>query len=163
MNPNWILAVLVLGLPLSGCGTAAPSQNFGGLWNTQFSNPDGTSAFAFQSVFTQAGGTQVKVTGLVFTFPAPCFSSETSQRASLTRTGRVTGRFGMTVTTMFPAENNVLTLQGNSNGTTISGTWRLTGSTAPCNGSGNFQMNQQPPLYHQGRGITRPVQSWYLT
>jgi len=146
MNPSRILPVLVLGLTLSGCGTAFLKQNFDGVWNTQLSNPDGTSAFAFQSVFTQAGGAQVNVTGFVFTVPATCLPSQTSQNASFTRTGRVTGRFGMTVTTMFPAENNVLTLQGNVNGTMISGTWRLTGSTAPCNGSGNFQMNEIPEL-----------------
>jgi hypothetical protein len=146
INPSRILPALMLGLTLSGCGTASPTQNFDGVWNSQFSNPDGTSAFAFQSVFTQAGGTQVNVTGLVFTVPATCFSSQTSQNASFTRTGRGTGRFGMTVTTMSPAENNVLTLQGDVNGRAISGTWRLTGSAAPCHGSGNFQMRQQPAL-----------------
>jgi hypothetical protein len=56
------------------------------------------------------------------------------------------GHFEMTVTTLFPEENNVLTLQGSVNGTMISGTWGLTGGTAPCNGSGDFQMTELPAL-----------------
>jgi hypothetical protein len=145
-----VLVTLVLGLLLAGCSEGAHLQNIDGVWNAQLSNADGTSAFALQLVLTQAGGTQVNVTGLVFTVPASCFSTETSQNATFTRTGDVNGRlmgdFEMTVATMFPEENNVLTLQGNVNGTMITGTWSLTGGTAPCNGSGDFQMSELPAL-----------------
>jgi hypothetical protein len=144
------LVTIVLGLLLAACGEGTHQRNIDGVWNAQLSNADGTSALAFQSVLTQAGGTQVNVIGLVFTVPAPCFSTETSQNATFTRTGDVNGRlmghFEMTVTTMFPEENNVLTLQGSVNGTMITGTWSLTGGTAPCNGSGDFQMTELPAL-----------------
>ncbi|MBZ5682996.1 MAG: hypothetical protein LAO24_23140 [Acidobacteriia bacterium] len=150
MKPIRILIALSLGLMLSGCGSGSHTRLIDGMWNAQVSNPDGTSAFSFQAVLTEASGTQVNVTGLVFMVPASCFPSETSQNASFTRTGEVhgevTGTFGMTVTTTFPTENNVLTLQGNVSGTVISGTWSLTGGTVPCNGSGNFQMTEVPAL-----------------
>jgi hypothetical protein len=145
-----VLVTLVLGLLLAACSENPRQQIIDGVWNAQLTNTDGTSAFTFQSVLTQAGGTQVNVTGLVFTVPAACFSTETSQSATFTRTGDVHGRlmghFEMTVTTTFPEENNVLTLQGSVDGTMITGTWSLTGGTAPCNGSGDFQMAELPAL-----------------
>lgn len=52
--------------------------------------------------------------------------------------GNVTGAFGMTISTMFPGTQNVLTLQGNVNNNTISGMWTLTGVQSGCTGSGNF-------------------------
>jgi hypothetical protein len=51
--------------------------------------------------------------------------------------GNVTGTFEMTITTMFPGTNNVLTLQGTVTGNTISGNWTLTGGTG-CTGNGTF-------------------------
>ncbi len=46
----------------------------------------------------------------------------------------------MTISTVFPALNNVLTLQGALNGDgSIAGTWTLTGQTG-CTGNGNFTM-----------------------
>ena len=150
MKPIRVALPLVLGLVLSGCGGGFHKQNIDGMWNAHVSNPDGTSAFSFQTALAETSGTQVNVTGLVFTVPASCFPSQTSQTASFTRTGEVHGKvmgtFGMTVTTMFPTENTVLTLQGNVSGTLISGTWNLTGETIPCNGSGNFQMTEIPAL-----------------
>ena len=46
----------------------------------------------------------------------------------------------MTISTVFPALNNVLTFQGALNGDgSIAGTWTLTGQTG-CTGNGNFTM-----------------------
>lgn len=150
MKPVRVPVALALALVLIGCGSGSHMQTIDGVWNAQLSNPDGTSALVFQMVLTQAGGTDVNVTGFVFTVPASCFSSETSQHASFTpaggNRGRLMGEFEMTVTTMFPQENNVLTLQGTVNGTSVTGTWNLTGGTAPCNGSGDFQMDKLPAL-----------------
>ena len=142
--------VLSLGVVLSGCGSGSHARLIDGVWSAQVSNPDGTPALTFQTVLTQTGDTQVSVTGLVFTVPAQCFPAETSQSASFTRTGedhgKVLGTFGMTVSTTFATENNVLSLQGNVSGTMMSGTWTLTGGTISCNGSGTFQMNEIPAL-----------------
>jgi hypothetical protein len=56
----------------------------------------------------------------------------------------VTGTFEMTISTMFPALNNVVTLTGNRTGDgTISGTWVLTGQTG-CSGNGTFTLSPPP-------------------
>ena len=150
MKPIRVPVVLALALVLAACGSASHMQTLDGVWNAQLSNSDGTSASAFQTVLTQAGGADVNVTGFVFTVPDSCFSSETSQHASFTPAagsrGTLMGEFEMTVTTLFPQGNNVLTLQGTVNGTAMTGTWSLTGGTGPCNGSGDFQMDKLPAL-----------------
>lgn len=60
-----------------GRGAKSTGSSFDGWRNIRFS---------FQAVLTEASGTQVNVTGLVFTVPASYFPSETSQPASFTRT-----------------------------------------------------------------------------
>jgi hypothetical protein len=151
MKPiTMISMVLSAGLVLFGCGSGSHPRLIDGVWSAQVSKPDGTPALTFQTVLTQAGDTHVNVTGLVFTVPAQCFPADTSQSASFTRTGddhgKVIGTFGMTISTTFPTENNMLILQGNVSGPMITGTWTLTGGTIPCNGSGTFQMNEIPAL-----------------
>jgi hypothetical protein len=54
----------------------------------------------------------------------------------------VTGAFGMTISTMFPGTQNVVTLQGKVNNNTILGAWTLTGAQSGCTGSGNFTLTK---------------------
>jgi len=88
----------------------------------------------------------VNVTKLSFSTATPCLDSPTTESGSFTLSGNfngnVTGAFGMTISTMFPGTQNVLSLQGNVNDNTISGTWNLTGVQSGCTGSGNFTLTK---------------------
>ena len=143
-----IAVLLALGLMLGACGGGGgTSGNVSGNWAATLTNPDGTPAFAFNTSFSQtSGNSTVNVTNLSFTTATPCFNSQTSETGSVTLSGNfngnVTGAFGMTISTMFPGTQNMLTLQGNVNNNTISGTWTLTGAQSGCTGSGNFTLTK---------------------
>jgi hypothetical protein len=148
MKQMAIAMIVALGLTLGGCGGGgSASGNVSGNWVATLTNPDGTPAFAFNTSFSQtSGNSTVNVTNLSFTTATPCFNSQTSDTGSFTLSGNfsgsVTGAFGMTISTMFPGTQNALTLQGNVNNNTISGTWILTGAQAGCTGSGNFTLTK---------------------
>jgi hypothetical protein len=143
------IAALALGFTLAGCG-ASQVQKLDGTWDAQLFNTGGTPALTFTAVLAESGGTQVDMPIFALMVPSSCFPSETSRKATFTRARdrgrRLAGTIGMTVTTKFPVENNLLTLKGEVNDTLATGTWSLTGGTAPCNGSGSFQMNRLRPL-----------------
>lgn len=148
MNKICVIALLALGLTMAGCGSSSnnsSSGNINGTWSANLINTDGTTAFGFSTNFTQASGNSVTVTNLTFNSPSPCFASTTTGTGTFglggNSNGTVTGTFGMTVTTMYPAMNNVLTLQGTVNGKTITGTWTLTGLSG-CTGNGTFTIIQ---------------------
>lgn len=134
---------------LGACGGSSP-RNINDFWLGNLNNPDGTLAFALAAMLTQGSGSEVDVTRFEISGSLSCFSSSTSQTATFSVTGSSngfqTGPFAMTVSTMFPeGMNNVLTLNGNRDGTgTISGTWTLTGQSG-CTGNGTFTMSP-PPL-----------------
>jgi hypothetical protein len=138
-------------LMLIACGSSRPPQNINGAWFALLKNPDGSTAFTFQTTLTQDSGTAVGVTNFTFE-PAPlCFVATTSETATFSSTGSsngiVTGTLTMTVSTTFPVVQNVLTLQGTVNTGlatpgSISGTWSLTGQPGCSGTSGTFTMNQ---------------------
>jgi len=148
MKQTAIVVLLPLVLMLGACGGGnSTSGNVSGNWAATLTNPDSTPAFAFTTSFSQnSGSSTVTVTNLSFTSSSPCFSSNTTETGSFTLSGNfngnVTGAFGMTISTMFPGTENVLTLQGNVNNNTISGTWNLTGAQSGCTGSGNFTLTK---------------------
>ena len=142
---TWLL------LMLGACGSSRQPQNINGGWFADLKNPDGSSAFAFQTTLAQGSGAAVGVTNFTFEPSPQCFVSTTSETATFSSTGSsngiVTGTFAMTVSTTFPAVQNVLTLQGTRNAglTTpgsISGTWNLTGQSGCTGTNGIFTMNQ---------------------
>ena len=145
-----VAVLLTLGLMLSACGGGSNSDNSGnvsGNWMATLTNPSGTPAFAFTTSFSQnSGSSTVNVTNLTFTTATPCFNSPTSETGSFMLSGNfngnVTGGFGMSISTMVPASQTVLTLQGNVNNNTISGTWTLTGVQSGCTGSGTFTLTK---------------------
>jgi hypothetical protein len=136
-----MVVVCLLGFMLAGCGKG--SGNVNGNWTaTLISPPDTTPVFAFTTTFTQGSGGTLGFTNFTFTTAGTCFATGPfSQTGSVSLSGNyngnVTGSFAMTVTTMFPTTNNMLTLMGNVNGNTVAGTWTLTGGTG-CSGNGNF-------------------------
>jgi hypothetical protein len=143
-----IAVLLTLGLTLGACGGGGGTAgNVSGNWKATLTNPDGTPAFAFTTTFSQTSGdTTVNVTNLSFTTATACFNSQTSETGSVTLSGNfngsVKGAFGMTISTMFPGTQNVVTLQGNVNNNTILGAWTLTGAQSGCTGSGNFTLTK---------------------
>jgi hypothetical protein len=132
---------------LGGCGSNNP-QTINGTWTASLT---GTQSFGFTATLAQGSGSDITVTNLTLTTAMPCFSASFApQSATYTSTGvmngKITGPFSLTITTLFPAQSqNVLMLQGNVNGGTITGTWALTGGvTTGCaaSGSGNFTMTR---------------------
>ncbi len=142
-----IIVLLALGLTVSGCGSGggAASGNISGSWVATLSNTDGSPAYTFSTTFSQGSGSNLSITNFTFTLRGPCFESYQTDQYSETGTlslsvnsnGNVAGTFGMTISTMFPTTNNVLTLNGTVSGSTISGTWKATGLTG-CSGNGAF-------------------------
>lgn len=143
-----VMVLVALGSVLVACGGGGgTSGNITGNWAATLTNPDGTVAFAFTTSLSQNNGNStVNVTKLSFSTARPCLDSPTTESGSFTLSGdfngNVTGAFGMTISTMFPGTQNVLSLQGNVNNNTISGTWNLTGVQSGCTGSGNFTLTK---------------------
>jgi hypothetical protein len=139
-------ALLLLVTGLVGCGTPnqprPQPQIIDGVWKAQLSNLDGSSALVFQSTLAKATGPNVTIPLFVFTMPTSCLSGQTSQSGSLTQSAVVHGVLTGKVTLTVASGGDTLMLQGDVSGTSISGTWNLTGSTSGCNGAGNFQMNK---------------------
>lgn len=133
---------------MAACGSGSTSGNINGTWKASLTNADGTPEYAFTTSFTQNGNGTLTVSNFTFTSAGPCFASQsTTQTGSFALSGNfsgnVTGTFGMTATTRFPgaATQNVLTLQGTVSGSTITGTWNLTGVSG-CSGNGNFTITR---------------------
>jgi hypothetical protein len=151
-----IIVLLALGLAMSGCdGANAPgSGNINGTWFATLTDSNGDIvdlAYSFSTTFTETSNNGLDVTNFTFSVPGPCFAPYSADQYSETGSfilsgnsnGNVTGTFAMTITTEFPAANNVLTLNGTVNGNAISGTWNATGLTG-CSGNGTFTI--QPPM-----------------
>jgi hypothetical protein len=148
---KWLASFLILSTAvLSSCGSSSSNKGIDGPWNASLVNPDQSAAFTYITVLAQGTGSTVNVTSFSFSGTVPCFASS-SQAATFSVTGHSsgfqTGPFTMTISTMFPQQqNNVLTLTGTrgSDGT-ITGTWSLAGLTG-CSGNGTFSMSGLPPV-----------------
>ena len=145
MRQSGIISVVMLALVLTGCGSGAGGGgNINGSWTATLMNTEGTPTFAFQTTFTQGGGSNLNVVNFSFTTPGNCFASQqTTETGSFSLTGNfsgnVSGAFNMTIATT-GAEKDILTLQGTVNNGQITGTWTVTGTLASCTGNGNFTM-----------------------
>jgi hypothetical protein len=136
-----IAALVEISLLMAACGSSSRSIN--GPWTAILLNPDQSQALGFGTNLSQSGST-INISNFAFgTFGnlSPCFASSTGQSATFAATGAIT----MTVTTLFPQSQNVLTLTGTDKNGAITGTWNLTGLTG-CSGSGAFTMNGPPPV-----------------
>jgi hypothetical protein len=139
-----------MALILGSCGSSGQPKNINGGWFALLKNPDGSTAFAFQSTLAQGSGTTVNVTNFAFEPSPQCFPSATSEMATFSSTGSSggveTGTLAMTISTTFPAIQNVLTLAGTRNAAEspadISGTWGLTGQSGCTALTGSFTMSQ---------------------
>jgi hypothetical protein len=135
-----VAMLLVAGLTLVGCGSSNPA-NINGNWTATLT---GSQNFTFTTSIFQNNDGSVSVTKFTFSSNSPCFVSGETETGTFALSGNfngnVTGKFGLIVTSGTPS-GNTLTLTGNANGNTITGTWSLVGSSG-CNGTGNFTMNK---------------------
>ena len=143
MKPFGMVVLLVLGLVVGGCGGSNNPGTINGNWSASLT---GSQTFAFTLSLTQTGSNGLSVTNFQFNSNSPCFATPTTETGSFgvggNFNGNVTGSFGLNISTESPADVNALTLQGNVNGNTITGTWSLTGATAGCTGSGSFTITK---------------------
>jgi hypothetical protein len=145
-----ILGLLMLELALSGCGSTSQTTaatDTSGVWQAVMSGGAGeASALSFVTKFSVNGDGSLNISSFNFlnTDPQACFVSGQTEggTASVTTdsTGLVTGTVTYTVQSGTPA-GNTLTLTGTEDGTTITGTWALTGGGA-CTGAGDFTMKR---------------------
>jgi hypothetical protein len=140
-----LMAILVVGLTLVGCGSnSTNSSNINGTWNATLLSNSNTTDFNFGTSFTTKGDGSLSVVNFSFTTNSPCFDSGETASGSFVRSGnfngKVSGKFGMSVQSGSPS-GNTLALTGTTSGNTISGTWVLTGS-AGCTGNGTFTMTK---------------------
>jgi hypothetical protein len=144
-----ITILLVLGLTMAGCGSSTRgglgSGGINGNWTAALTSSDGSTAYQFSATFAQSTGSYFNVTNLTFTLPGSCFASYSPGEyppatAWFTPSdGKAAGTFGMSMAS--PAIiGPALGLQGVLSGSTISGTWKLSGGIAACNGNGTFTM-----------------------
>jgi hypothetical protein len=151
MKPIRLVLLSFLSLTLISCGNSSSPAGINGGWFAQLNNVSGSSELGFSVTLAQGSGATVNSSSLTITSPSPCFPQATVQAATFTASGSssgyLTGPFTMTISTIFPTgSNNVITMQGNRNGSgigSITGTWTLTGYPGCSSGNGTFTMN--PP------------------
>jgi hypothetical protein len=135
-----MIVPLALVLALVGCGGGSNATTINGNWNASLiSTSGGQPVFSFTTTLTETGGSGLSITNFTITSNGgSCFvQDQTTQTGSFTLSGNfngsVMGTFGMTVT----GSQNVLTLQGGIGpNNTLTGNWRVTGSS--CSGAGTF-------------------------
>jgi len=131
---------LVAALTLAGCGSSNPT-NINGNWTATLT---GSQTFNFTTSIIENSDGTVSVSKFSFSSNSSCFASGETETGTFALSGnfngKVTGKFGMIVTSGTPS-GNTLTLTGDAKGNTITGTWTLIGSSG-CTGSGNFTMNK---------------------
>jgi len=146
-----VISLVLLSCFLAACGSSTPAKKIDGIWNANLQNPDSSVAYTFMATLTQSTGSNVDVSGFVFTATAPCFTDPMGQTATFNATGHSggyeTGPFGMSVATARGTMvENTLTLTGTRNNDgKISGTWTLTGLSG-CSGGGSYTMTAPRPL-----------------
>jgi hypothetical protein len=139
-----VFVLIALGLAMVGCGSGSNSTNVNGNWSAKLTNSsDGSTAYTFNTTFSEMNNGSLTITNFSFTSNGTCFEGQTTQTGSFTLSGdfsgNVKGTFGLTVTS---STGNILTLQGGVGpNNTLTGNWSVTGSTA-CVGSGTFIFNR---------------------
>jgi hypothetical protein len=142
-----VFLLAVLGFTV-GCSSGSHSGNINGNWTATLNNTDTSPAFNFTTTFSEASSGELTVSNFTFSSNSPCFDGiATTQTGSFGLAGdfngNVTGTFGMTITTQIAntTTQNTLQLNGAVAGSTITGTWTLSGSSA-CSGKGTFTLNR---------------------
>jgi hypothetical protein len=147
MRYSGIALLLSVALAFGGCGGGnSNAGSINGNWTAALmSSGSSTPVLTFTTNLTQSSGTSVSVTHFNFTTSSPCFVSDQTETGGFSLAGNfngsVTGALQMTVQSGNPS-GNTLTLQGQANNNTVTGTWVLSGVSAGCTGSGSFTMSR---------------------
>jgi len=141
-----LLTILILnGCSSTNTNASAAAATASGSWQAEMSGGAGdASGLSFITAFSADASGNMTITNFQFLTEGPCFVSGQSETGKLIVTTNsnnvVTGTLTFTVNSGTPA-GNVLTLNGTESGTTITGTWQLTGSN-DCTSAGTFTMTQ---------------------
>ncbi|MGD0568817.1 MAG: hypothetical protein ABSA78_10465 [Candidatus Sulfotelmatobacter sp.] len=153
-----VAILLLLVLMLSSCNSQTAAQSgAGGVWQAQMLGGVGVaSGFSFNTQFTVNGDGSLSISNFQFLTSGQCFPLTESPVGSMMLTEQnnntVTGTFAFTIA----ANGNTLVLSGTVTGTesgtntqllpgtTIFGTWTLTGTGSCANAGGSFTMAQAP-------------------
>lgn len=142
-----IACLLALALLVTSCGSSTTNtapQTASGTWQAALTQPaGGFTNLDFVTTFTVNTDGSLNVTGLTFINAQSCFVNESAGGSSDLITNPnfiVTGPITYKIDSQSPTGNS-LTLTGSENGSTITGTWAMTGSSE-CTGSGNYTMCQ---------------------
>jgi len=79
MKLSAIALLLSLVFTLAGCGGGSHPGNINGNWTATLTNPNGDTAFAFTTNFTQGSGSNLNIVTFQFTTSGSCFSGPTSE------------------------------------------------------------------------------------
>jgi len=136
------LGLIVLGLTMAGCGSSTPgSSGIKGNWTATLKNADGSIAYQFSATLSPGTGNNLNISNLQVVNSGQCLSSNEPSFGSFTPTNRT---FEMAIAPPAIIAPD-LGLQGVLSGSTISGTWTLSGGgAANCVGNGTFVM--QPAM-----------------
>ncbi|MGP0019850.1 MAG: hypothetical protein ACLPHP_14860 [Candidatus Sulfotelmatobacter sp.] len=136
------LGLIVLGLTMVGCGSRnTGNSGINGNWTATLKNADGSIVYQFSATLTPGTGNTLNVSNLNVANSGQCLSSSEAASGSFIPTN---AQFGMSMVG-FAILSPDLSLQGELSGSTISGTWTLSGGgIAACAGNGTFTM--QPSM-----------------
>lgn len=147
---KYVAILLLMVIILNGCSStttnaSAAAATASGNWQAEMSGGTGdASGLSFITAFSADGSGNMTITNFQFLTDGPCFVSGETETGSLVVTTNsnnvVTGTLTFTISSGNPAGNK-LTLNGTESGTTITGTWQLTGSS-DCTSAGTFSMTQ---------------------
>lgn len=159
-----LAALLALEMIVGGCGgsstTNTATTTASGTWQAVLTGGVGEGAtLSFVTEFTVDGGGGLNVSNIEFITGGTdsCFQSGATASGSLnvtTTNNIVTGPLSFTVQSGVPA-GNALTLTGTEMGSTITGTWTLTGS-ASCSDSSTTGPTRSFTMC-QGSGTCTPT------
>lgn len=145
-----VALLLLITLVLNGCSSnnsnaAVAASTASGSWQAEMSGGIAdASGLSFITAFSVDASGNMGITNFQFLTNGTCFVSGESESGTLVVTTNtnnvVTGTLTFTVQSGNPA-GNMLTLNGTESGTTITGTWQLTGSS-DCTSAGTFTMMQ---------------------
>ena len=145
MRTLYVAVMVVATLMFAACGSGNNrSGNINGNWTATLTDSGGTAVFGFGTSLVVNNGGTLSVSNFNFTTNSACFVSGETESGSFALSGNfkgnVTGTFQLNVASGNPS-GNTLTLAGTANGSTIAGTWTLTGGIG-CTGNGNFVMTR---------------------
>jgi len=136
---------LCVSLILASCGSNSHATgNINGEWAATLSNSS-SAVFGFNTTLTVNADGSLGTSSFVLNLNStPCTFPTTTETGAFTISGnfngQVAGSFNYVITST-GEQVNTLTLNGTVNGGQITGTWKVTGATSNCTGSGTFTMN----------------------